>query len=398
MPDTIADRTGKRAAKGSRFARLRPLVSALQALLYLPGEEAKGAPHVHDALNVKRIMLIMITALVPAIFMALYNTGHQANLALRAIKASPATGWRGTLLSSLGIGIDPGSVSASAAHGMLYFLPVFALTLAVALFWEVLFAVVRRRAMDGMFMVTALLFSLLMPPTIPWWQAALGISFGLVMGKHVYGGTGRNILNPALAGYAFLFFAYPAQISGEAVWVAVDGVTRATPLAELRGPAAEMTVSWTDAFLGFIPGAMGETSALACLIGALILIVSGIGSWRVMLGVLAGMIGLSLAFNGAGSATNPLFQVTPLWHLVTGGFAFGMVFMATDPVTGAATKTGKILYGLLIGVLTVLIRVVNPAFPEGMMLAILFGNVFAPVIDTVVVHRHKKRRLMRNGR
>jgi Na+-transporting NADH:ubiquinone oxidoreductase subunit B len=380
---------------------LRPLVSALHDLLdllYLPGEGAKGAPYIHDALNVKRIMLIMITALAPAVFMALYNTGLQANLALNAIHAQDAPGWRGGVLSHLGIGIDPRSVFADLAHGMLYFLPVFTLSLVVALFWEVLFAVVRRRSMDGMFIITALLFSLLMPPTISWWQAALGISFGLVMGRHVYGGTGRNILNPALVGYAFLFFAYPAQISGEAVWVAVDGVTRATPLAELSGPAADMTVSWMDAFLGFVPGAMGETSSLACLIGALVLIVSGIGSWRVMLGVLAGMTGLALAFNAVGSATNPLFQVTPLWHAVTGGFAFGTVFMATDPVTGAATNIGKILYGLLIGVLTVLIRVVNPAFSEGMMLAILFGNVFAPVIDTVVVHRHKKRRLMRDAR
>lgn len=397
MLRTVVDRLGKHVAKGAPFERLHPLYSAVHDLLYLPGDAAKNAPHIHDAINVKRIMLIMMTALVPATFMALYNTGLQANLALAAKDAQAATGWRGTLLSSLGIGIDPGSVLASAAHGMLYFLPVFALTLSVALFWEGLFGVVRQRAMDGMFLVTALLFSLIMPPSIPWWQAALGISFGLVMGKHVYGGTGRNILNPALVGYAFLFFAYPAQISGDAVWVAVDGVTRATPLAELRA-SGEMTVSWTEAFLGFIPGAMGETSTLACLIGALVLIVTGIGSWRTMLGIVGGMSALSLLFNAFGSGTNPLFQMTPLWHAVTGGVAFGTVFMATDPVTGAATNTGKMMYGLLIGVLTVLIRVVNPAFPEGMMLAILFGNVFAPVIDIVVVDRHKKRRLMRDAR
>jgi Na+-transporting NADH:ubiquinone oxidoreductase subunit B len=205
-----------------------------------------------------------------------------------------------------------------------------------------------------------------------------------------------NILNPALTGRAFLYFAYPAESSGDGVWVAVDGIARATPLAEFE-ELGRTAVSWTDAFLGFIPGSMGETSTLACLIGALILIVTGIGAWRVMAGVTAGMTALALFFNSIGSATNEMFQMGPLWHFVLGGFAFGTVFMATDPVTSARTDTGQIVYGLLIGALTVLIRVVNPAYIEGMMLAILFANVFAPVIDKAVVSGNIRRRRLRSA-
>jgi len=226
---------------------------------------------------------------------------------------------------------------------------------------------------------------------------ALGISFGVVIGKEVFGGVGFNVFNPALVARAFLFFAYPAQISGDKVWVAVDGISRATPLAQLSDPVAATTASWSQAFLGFIPGSMGETSTLACLIGAIILLVSGVGSWRIMLSVLIGMVTLSTTFNLIGSAANPMFAVTPLWHLVLGGFAFGTVFMATDPVSGAVTPPGQWLYGLLIGGLVVMVRVLNPAFPEGMMLAILFGNMFAPLIDRIFINKHIKRRLARDG-
>jgi Na+-transporting NADH:ubiquinone oxidoreductase subunit B len=238
---------------------------------------------------------------------------------------------------------------------------------------------------------------MILPPDIPLWQVALGISFGVVIGKEVFGGTGRNIFNPALTGRVFLFFAYPAQISGDTVWVAVDGVTRATPLAEASDPALNLSVSWMDAFIGFIPGSMGETSALAALIGAVILIVTGIGSWRIMVSAVAGLAVFSAMLNMIGSATNPMFQLTPLWHLVLGSFAFGVVWMATDPVSGAQTEQGKYIYGFLIGALTVLIRSVNPAFPEGVMLAILFCNMFAPIIDKVFLNANIKRRLARNA-
>ena len=206
-----------------------------------------------------------------------------------------------------------------------------------------------------------------------------------------------NILNVALTARAFLYFAYPAQISGDKVWVAVDGLSKATPLAELADPAMKLSVSWIDAFIGVIPGSMGETSTLACLIGAGILIFTGVGSWRIMLSVVLGMVSMSLLLNVIGSETNSMFQIMPQWHLVLGGFAFGTVFMATDPVTAAYTDKGKYIYGLFIGILTILVRVVNPAFPEGIMLAILFMNVFAPIIDRIFINANIKRRMLRNA-
>jgi len=250
------------------------------------------------------------------------------------------------------------------------------------------------------FFVTSVLFALIVPPTMPLWQVALGISFGVVIAKEVFGGTGKNFLNPALAGRAFLFFAYPAQISGDAVWRAVDGFTGATPLAQAAsGGVQEIVaggVNWLDAFYGFVPGSIGEVSTLAILIGGVALLVMKIASWRIVAGVLIGMIGLSLLFNAIGSATNNMFAVPWYWHLVLGGFAFGTFFMATDPVSAAMTDTGKWIFGILVGVMAALIRVVNPAFPEGMMLAILFGNLCAPLIDYFVVSANVKRRMARH--
>jgi len=244
-----------------------------------------------------------------------------------------------------------------------------------------------------------MLFPLILPPTIPLWQVAIGISFGVVIGKEVFGGTGMNVLNPALVSRAFLFFAYPGQISGDAVWVAADGFSGATWLARAadEGVAAlREGLNWWDAFLGFIPGSMGETSTLACLIGAVILIGTQVGSWRTMAGVVLGTLGSSLLLNAlAGQVSNPFFGVPFWWHIVLGGWAFGTVFMATDPVSSAFTETGKWIYGACIGVFVVLVRVVNPAYPEGMMLAILLMNVFAALIDHVVVARNVKRRMAR---
>jgi Na+-transporting NADH:ubiquinone oxidoreductase subunit B len=380
-----------------RHGRLYPFFEAVDTFLRTPGTATASAPHLRDGMDLKRMMIWVVYALVPCILFAVYNTGYQANLALvEEMGETVAQGWRGGLMSWLLVEADPESVLSNMLHGALWFLPLYAISFVVGGLWEALFAIVRRHRMTEGFIVTSLLFALVLPPTVPWWQAALGISFGIVIGKEVFGGVGMNILNPALTGRAFLFFAYPVESTGDQAWVAVDGITRATPLAEFE-EMGEMAVSWMDAFLGVIPGSMGETSTLACLIGAVILIFTGIGSWRVMTGVLAGATSLVLLFNALGSGTNEMFQMGPHWHLVVGGFAFGTVFMATDPVTSAQTDTGQLLYGALIGGLTVLIRVVNPAYIEGMMLAILFANVFAPAIDKAVVRRNIRRRRLRSA-
>ncbi len=390
------DKQAKHFEKGGKLERLYPIYEAVDVFLYTSGEVTTSGSHVRDAIDLKRIMMVVVYALIPTVIMALYNTGYQANLALQQLGKTVIPGWRGTILSFLGFGVDPGNIIGNMILGGLYFFPIYIVTLAVGGAWEVLFACVRKHKINEGFLVTSLLFPLILPPDIPWWQVAIGISFGVVIGKEVFGGVGMNILNPALTARAFLFFAYPAQISGDKVWVAVDGFSKATPLAELADPLMHLSVTWKEAFIGLIPGSMGETSTLACLIGALILIVTGIGSWRIMLSIVIGMVGTSLLLNLIGSSTNPMFAVSPAWHFVLGGFAFGTVYMATDPVTAPYTDQGKLIYGLLIGFLVVLVRVINPAFPEGMMLSILFGNVFAPIIDKIYINKNIKRRLMRN--
>jgi Na+-transporting NADH:ubiquinone oxidoreductase subunit B len=379
-----------------KLAKLKPVFEAGDTFIYTPGHTTAGAPHVRDAIDLKRMMMTVVIALIPAVIMALYNTGLQANLALQQLGLTTVEGWRGAVLNAFGVGIDPGSILGNMAHGALYFLPVYIVTIAAGGFWEAVFAVVRKHPIAEGFLVTSLLFPLILPPMIPFWQVVLGISFGVVIGKEVFGGVGMNILNPALTARVFLYFAYPGEISGDKVWVAVDGFSRATPLAEMVTGMSAVSDSWMDSFLGFIPGSMGETSTLACIIGAVILIATKVGSWRVMFGCLLGMALFAKLLNVIGSDTNPMFAVTPVWHLVTGGFAFGTVFMATDPVSAAHTRQGQVWYGLLIGMLTVLVRVINPGFPEGIMLAILFGNVFAPVIDKIFVNKHVKRRRLRN--
>jgi Na+-transporting NADH:ubiquinone oxidoreductase subunit B len=386
--------------KEGKLKGLYYLFEAIDAFLYTPGKRTPGASHIRDAIDFKRIMMMVVIALTPAVLIGLYNVGFQANLELAKLgeEAIKAQDWRVSLLNGLGIGLNASNIFACFIHGLLYFLPIYIVTMLVGGFWEVLFACIRKHEVHEGFFVTGLLFPLILPPTIPLWQVAIGISFGVVIGKEIFGGVGMNIFNPALLARAFLFFAYPIQISGNAVWVAVDGVTKATPLAvasEAGTQALANTVSWWDAFLGIIPGSIGETSTLACLIGAFILIVTGIGSWRIMASVMVGMVGFSLLFNLIGSTTNPMFGVDPLWHLVLGGFAFGTVFMATDPVSAAITKKGKYAYGLLIGFLVVLVRVINPGYPEGMMLAILFANMFAPLIDRIYINKNIKRRNLR---
>jgi len=382
-------------SQGGRYERLYPLYEALDSFIYTPGKVTDGAPHVRDAIDLKRVMITVVIALLPCFFMAMWNTGYQANLALQLTGGS-VEGWRGEVLGILGYGGDPHSLADNLLLGAAWFLPIYLVTNIIGGLWEALFCIVRRHELNEGFLVTGSLFPLICPPTIPLWQVALGISFGVVIGKEIFGGTGKNFLNPALAGRAFLFFAYPAQISGNDVWVAVDGISGATALsraAEGGLRAVTEVSSWYDAFFGFIPGSMGETSTLACLFGAVVLLLTGIGSWRIMLSCLIGAVALSSLFVFIGSSTNPMFELGPHWHLVLGGFAFGLVFMATDPVSGAMTEEGQWLYGFLIGAMCIMIRVLNPAFPEGMMLAILFSNVFAPLIDQIVLRFHIRRRL-----
>jgi Na+-transporting NADH:ubiquinone oxidoreductase subunit B len=390
------DQQKRHFEKDGKLSKLHPLFEATESFLFSTGEVTGTASHVRDAMDLKRMMITVVVAAVPTLLMALYNTGLQANLVLVRLGEGSVEGWRGTVITMLGTGSDPGSLVSNIAYGALCFFPLYFVSVAVGGFWEVLFAVVRKHEINEGFLVTSFLFPLILPPDLPLWQVALGISFGVVIGKEVFGGVGMNILNPALTGRVFLLFAYPAEITGDSVWIAVDGVSKATPLAQLADPALNMTISWWNAFLGLMPGSIGETSTLACLIGAVILIVTGVGSWRVMASILVGMVSLSLLFNLIGSETNHMFQVSPLWHLVLGGFAFGTVYMATDPVTSAMTDQGKIVYGLLIGFLVILIRVINPAFAEGMTLAILFGNVFAPIIDRIFINKNIKRRLAKD--
>ncbi len=386
--------------KGGKLEKLYPLYEALDTFLYTPGEVTEGASHVRDGMDLKRMMVTVIVALVPCMFMAMYNTGYQANSAMANMGVASAGGWRGAVMESLGLGFVASSFLSNLIHGALYFVPVFLVCNIVGVVWEVLFASIRKHEVNEGFLVTGALFPLTLPPTIPLWQVAVGITFGVVVGKEIFGGTGRNFLNPALTARAFVFFAYPAQMSGDFVWTAVDGFSGATPLglvaAEGMEPLTEQ-MSWTQAFMGQMQGSMGETSALACLFGAGLLILTGVGSARIMLAVLIGALITSSSLFLIGSDSNPMFQMDPLWHLVVGGFAFGLVFMATDPVSAAMTSLGQWIYGFLIGFLVILIRVINPAFAEGMMLSILFGNVFAPIIDQLVIKAHIKRRALRNA-
>jgi Na+-transporting NADH:ubiquinone oxidoreductase subunit B len=393
----LLDKSEKPFIKGGKLEKLYPLYEAIDTFMYTTAKRTRNKSHVRDALDLKRMMLWVVIALIPAVLMAMFNTGYQANLEIAKLSSFETSTWQQSVISLLGIGFNPDNILGNMVHGALYFFPVYFVTLAAGGIWETLFASVRKHEIAEGFLVTSLLFPLILPPDIPYWQVVIGISFGVVIGKEVFGGVGMNILNPALTARAFLFFAYPAEISGDKVWIAVDGVSSATPLAQFADQTIAVTASWWDSFIGLVPGSMGETSVLAALIGAFILIASGIGSWRIMLSIIVGMVGMSLVFNVIGSSTNSMFDMNPLWHLVVGGFAFGTVFMATDPVSAAMTENGKYFYGLLIGVLVVMVRVLNPAFPEGMMLAILFGNVFAPIIDKIFINQNIKRRLVRNG-
>jgi Na+-transporting NADH:ubiquinone oxidoreductase subunit B len=394
----ILDSVEPHFTKGGKLEKYYGLYEMVDTFIYTPSDVTRGTTHVRDGNDLKRTMTFVVIATFFCILMAMYNTGYQANLAVEAMGLDEVNSWRSIPMSLFGY--NPMNPFSNMIHGALFFLPIYIVTLAVGGVWEVLFATVRGHEVNEGFLVSSMLYTLILPPDIPLWQVALGISFGIVIGKEVFGGTGKNFLNPALTGRAFLFFAYPAAISGDMAWVGVDGYTMATPLGLAASGGLDAVnaagYSWFQSFLGFIPGSIGETSTLAIFIGAAFLLYTRIASYRIMGGVLLGMIAMSVIFNIIGSDTNPMFAFPFYWHLTVGGFAFGMVYMATDPVGAAMTDTGRWIFGALIGVMVVLVRVVNPAFPEGMMLSILFANMFAPVIDYFVVQANIKRRMKRH--
>ncbi len=382
--------------KGGKFERMYPLFEAGDAFTRTTAEVTGSAPHVRDSIDQKRLMVFVIYALFPALFFGIWNAGHLFNASN---------------------GVEGATFLTDILRGSAMVLPIVMVSYIVGGVWEVLFAIVRKHEINEGFLVTGMLFPLVLPPTIPLWQVAVGISFGVVIGKEIFGGVGYNVLNPALTGRAFLFFAYPAQISGDKVWIGsahtaldnsilgtvaenIDGVTQATPLAVAssaeNGSSAAHALSdagfslW-NMTVGTIPGCIGSTSAIAIVLGLVFLLVTGIIAWRVVASGVLGVVAIGLLFNFL-PLENAFAHLPFYYHLVMGGFLFGIVFMATDPVSCSATNTGKWIYGFMIGALTVLIRVANPAYPEGTMLAILFMNVMAPLIDYFVVQAHIKKR------
>ena len=384
----LFDRLRKHVDAGGRFEKLKPVFDAMESLFFTPGEMTETIPHVRDSLDLKRYMSIVILAILPTFFWGVYNAGYQS-------------------LAALGQGV---SNFSALLKGLEIVLPMVIVSYGVGLFWEALFAAIRKHPISEGFLVTGILFPLTLPPTIPLWQVAIGISFGVVIGKEVFGGTGKNIMNPALTGRAFLFFSYPVSMSGDTIWrvmadtgsEAVDAVSGATPLAisalagkgtDIADSLATAGYSMTRLFTGLYPGCVGETSTLLCLVAAVFLIITGVASYRIILGGVIGMAGMGFFLNFfAGEGLSPWYGLNPLYHLVMGGFAFGITFMATDPVSAPGMNLSRWIYGIMIGALTVVIRVFNPAYPEGAMLAILFMNLFSPVLDHFVIgYRLKKR-------
>ena len=382
--------------KDGKYKKFYPIFEMVETIFFTSNTVTKAAPHARSFVDMKRIMTYVVISTIPCVLWALYNTGFQTNAALSSLNPDDFNGWRIFFLQAIGIGLDPNSIWANVAHGSLYFFPIYLTTLIAGGVCEVLFATIRGHEVNEGFLVTSMLFALTLPASTPLWQVALGISFGVVVGKEVFGGTGKNFLNPALTGRAFLYFAYPAYMSGDSIWTPVDGFSGATSLGISASEGFESLsnygITWLDAFLGNIQGSLGETSTLAIAIGLCFLLLTKIGNYRMIVGCLIGMITFSSLLNLIGSDTNPMFSMPWYWHLVIGSYAFGLVFMVTEPVSGSHTNLGRYIYGALIGFMVVMIRVLNPAFPEGMMLAILFGNIFAPLIDHFVVMANIKKR------
>ncbi len=364
-----------------KYKKYEPVWDATKTFFFLPSPKNKFMPFVRDHLDLKRYMSFVILALLPVTLFGIFNTGYQSGL---------ATGQSYSILDCFLV-------------GAWYVLPMIVVSYGVGFLWEFLFAIVRGHKISEGFLVTGLLFPLTLPPTIPLWQVALGISFGVVIGKEVFGGTGRNILNPALTARAFVFFSYPVSMSGD-IWIVgkdlVDGVSGATALAvtgfegqAIGSALSEAGFSMGRLFFGLVPGSVGETSALCCLIGAAILMVTRIGNYRIIVGGITGIIITSIFIYMIPGGSETWANAGPLYHLFAGGFLFGISFMATDPVSAPGTNPGRWVFGFLIGFLTVIIRVVNPAFMEGAMLAILFMNVFSPLLDHVVIKYRTSKRI-----
>lgn len=358
----LMDKIKPTFAKGGKLGFLESTFDAFETFLFVPNTTTRKGAHIRDCNDMKRTMIVVVVALLPALFFGFYNTGYQVGL----------TGWE------------------AFWFGFLKVLPIIVVSYVVGLAIEFGFAQARGHEVNEGFLVTGLLIPMIMPVDIPLWMVAVATAFAVVIGKEVFGGTGMNVFNPALVARAFIFFAYTPFISGAAVWYApragMDAVSGATALEQLAN-GGTMSFSPLDAFLGFIPGCIGETSTLAILIGAAILLFTGVASWRTMISVFVGGLAMGYLFQWTGVTTYPAW-----WHLVIGGFAFGAVFMATDPVTSAQTNVGKYIVGFMTGALAILIRVVNPAYPEGMMLSILFMNALAPLVDYYVVEANIRRR------
>ena len=359
----------------------------------------RAAPHIRDANNVQRLWNYFVIASLPAWLIGMWSLGHQTNLAIADFGLEEVPGWRAWLLAQSGIGFDAFSVTDCLAHGLLWFLPAFGVALLVGAFWEALFATVRKRRLDEGLLVIAWLYALMLPATTPLYQVALGMTFGIVVGKLIYGGSGRYLVSPALLGIAFLVFSYPSLLLGEGAWVPVAGYDQPTVLELVMDEGGIAVVAAVDydfwqIFLGDRPGAMGVVSTLGALIGALFLVWTGMASWRIMAGAAIGLVLVSLLGNAL-DPDNVLFAIPWYWQFVLGGFAFGAVFIATDPVAGPMTDAGRWGFGVLVGGLTVLIRLVNPSYYEGVMFAILLASMFSPLIDHVVVELNIRRRRLR---
>ena len=382
----LLDKIKPNFEKGGKFEKLHPVYDAIETFLFVPSHTtpAKGA-QIRDAIDLKRTMVTVIIAMIPAMLFGMWNVGYQHFKAI---------GEEADLLTNF-------------LYGLKEVLPLIIVSYAAGLTVEFIFASINNHSVNEGFLVSGLLIPLILPIGVPLWMVAVATIFAVLIGKEVFGGTGMNILNVALTARAFLFFAYPSFMSGDKVWInteggqLVDGFSGATALGDAASkmPIDTFTQKYSmmESFIGTIPGSIGETSAAAILIGAFILLFTGIASWRVMLSVFAGGYVMAIIFNGFADVLpdNTLFQIPALQHLLIGGFLFGAVFMATDPVTAAQTDIGKYIYGFLVGLFAIMIRVFNPAYPEGMMLAILFMNVMAPLIDHYVIQANVKRRLKR---
>ena len=359
------------------------------------------APHIRDGFSFAHAMRVLVFALLPGLVLGIFNAGFQANVRLAAPRLSSDLGWRAELVDGLGLGHDPSAFFSALVHGLLYVLPVFAVVYAVAFGWSVLFSRLRGRSMGQDTLVLALLFTMILPSTIPLWQAALGITFAVVMGREIFGGVGKYFLNPPLTGLAFLYVTYPKEMAIETNWTMIDAFSAPTYLQLLGrddvGTIASLGTTWMQSFIGLVPGPIGTTSTLACLIAAVYLIRCGVISGRIVLGALIGMVLASLLVNQMGGDDNSYAGISGHWHLVMGSFAFGIVFLATDATSSAMTQPGRWIFGLLVGVMVIIIRVGNGHHPDGVMFAILFANIFAPLIDYLVMWVNIRRRAQRDA-